>query len=142
MLGAQGIVLLGPSGSGKSRLSHKLIESWNQNHGYARWVADDRILVNQNGSHYIVTSPKPIEGLAERRFAGIESVPYQPRAVVDLVVQLKPSAELERLPEEQKLQLTPDGPEISTLLVPEDSILQAIELIEARLASDSENLDV
>ena len=138
VLGAQGVVVLGPSGSGKSRLSHKLVESWNQHRGYARWVADDRILVSQNGSHYIVTSPSNLEGLAERRFRGIESVPYQSRAVVDLVVNLKPRSALDRLPGEQKLQLTPDGPQIPAVTVPEDSISQAIELIEARLAPDSQ----
>ena len=139
MLGARGVVVLGPSGSGKSRLSHKLIESFNKQQGYARWVADDRIVVNQTGAHYVVAAPATIEGLAERRFSGIESVPYQHRAVVDLVVQLKPSDELERLPEEQKLSLTPDGPQIAAISVPDNQISQAIELIEARLAPDSAN---
>ena len=121
------------------RLSHTMIESWAQHQAYACWVADDRIRVNQNGSHYIVTSPPAIEGLAERRFAGIESVPYQSRAVVDLVVELKPGRELDRLPEEQSYQLTPDGPHVPAMSVPGDSLLQAIELIEARLVPNSPN---
>lgn len=137
VLGSLGVVLLGDSGSGKSRLSHKLIESWSNRNQYARWVADDRMIVEQTAQAYLVTAPCSLQGLAERRFAGIETVICQTKAVVDLVVQILPGNQLERLPKADTRRLLPNGPAIPQLAVPQDQILQSIELIEARLAPES-----
>ncbi len=137
VLGSTGLIILGPSGSGKSRLSHQLIEQWRKRNNYARWVADDRVIVEQFGNSYLVKSPTSLQGLAEHRFQGIESVDWQPKAVADLVVQLSPGKELERLPKSAHHRLVPNGPTIPKMMVPQDHISQAIELIQARLAQES-----
>lgn len=130
-------MILGPSGSGKSRLSHQLIEQWRSRHNYARWVADDRVIVEQTGNSYLVKAPPSLQGLAEHRFRGIENVHWQSKAVADLVVQLLPGKALERLPQSTHHRLVPNGPTIPMMNVPQDHISQAIELIHARLAENS-----
>jgi len=139
VLGCCGIVVLGASGSGKSRLSHKLIESWNLRQEYARWVADDRLIVELTNGSYVVKAPSSLRGQAERRFSGIETVEWQSSAVVDLIVQLLPTEKLERMPELSNHQLVPGGPATPLLVVPQYQFSQAIELIEARLAPESPN---
>ena len=128
-----GVLLLGPSGSGKSRLGHLLIERWIQQDRYARWVADDRYLAEPVGGRVIARSPDAISGLAERRFLGIEPVPWQSRAVVDLVVELVADEALQRLPDENRHWLAPTGDKLPSLAVPRNALEQAVELVEARL---------
>ena len=133
VLDDRGVLLLGPSGSGKSRLGHLLIERWTSQNRYARWVADDRFLAQRVGDRVIVRSPETIAGLAERRFLGIEAVALQPRAVLDLAVQLVGDDEMERLPQDKRHWRTPSGEEVPLLLVPKDAMTQALELVEAHL---------
>ena len=133
VLDACGVLLLGSSGSGKSRLGHLLINRWTEQGRYARWVADDRFLSEQVGDRLVVHCPEPISGLAERRFLGIESVAWQSRAVIDLVVELVAPDELERLPDGDRLWRSPTGGDVPSLAVPSHAIEQAVELVEAGL---------
>lgn len=138
VLGDRGLMVLGASGSGKSRLCHLLVERWTEQNLYARWVADDRILIeeigdNVSGDKVIVRSPDSIVGLAERRFHGIGPVSYQPRAVVDLVVQLEPTENLQRLPDSNLNWTSLRGTELPLIKVPSHPIEHAIELVEAHL---------
>ena len=133
VLDAYGVLLLGPSGSGKSRLSHLLVNLWAEQGRYARWVADDRFLSQQIGDRLVVHCPDPIAGLAERRFLGIEAVAWQSRAVIDLVVELVAPDELVRLPDGNRRWCSPTGDEVPSLAVPGSAVEQAVELVEARL---------
>ena len=138
VLGARGLIVLGPSGSGKSRLCHLLVERRTEQNLYARWVADDRFFFEEAGEQVpgdklIVRSPDSIAGLAERRFRGIEPVSYQTRAVVDLVVQLELTENLERLPDSSLKWTSLGGVELPLIKVPCHPIEQAIELVETHL---------
>ncbi|MEP1207121.1 MAG: hypothetical protein ABJM29_09560 [Rhizobiaceae bacterium] len=133
ILDATGLVVLGASGSGKSHLCHQLIDHWKNRMLNARWVADDRIIVGQVGDSYLAHAPLQLQGLAERRFSGVENVDWQDKAVIDLIVQLVPGSELERMPETTDYRLLPDGPTTPKILVPQDNISYAIELIGARI---------
>lgn len=128
-----GVLLLGPSGSGKSRLGHLLVDHWTRQDRYARWVADDRYLTEAVGGKLIAASPEPIIGLAERRYLGIQSVAWQSRAVLDLGVQLVARDELERMPDSEQLWHAPTGDGLPLIAVPNDSMEQAVELVEAHL---------
>lgn len=133
VLDTHGVLLIGPSGSGKSRLAHLLIERWAEQGRYARWVADDRFLSEQVGNRLVVHCPLTISGLAERRFLGIESVAWQSRAVIDLVVELVGPDQLERLPNGRRHWRSPTGDDVPSLAVPKQSLEQAVALVEARL---------
>ncbi|MGE5147594.1 MAG: HPr kinase/phosphorylase [Candidatus Eiseniibacteriota bacterium] len=88
-----GVLLRGPSGSGKSDLALRLID------GGARLVADDRTDLAVEDGRLIATCPAALAGRLEVRGVGIGSVPSVARAVVGLVVDLVAADRVERLPD-------------------------------------------
>jgi HPr kinase/phosphorylase len=92
-LGGDGILLRGPSGSGKSDLALRLID------GGARLVADDQTELRLLGGALRMSAPAAIAGQIELRGIGILRVPSVPAAILRLVVDLLPPDRIERLPE-------------------------------------------
>jgi HPr kinase/phosphorylase len=134
VLGRTGLIVLGPSGSGKSHLCTRLIERWNADQSYARWVADDRIVLTPAGSSIIAHAPAQLQGLAERRHFGIEVISNLSRAIIDIAVQILPRGSLERMPDDQWFLLSQQGPRVPLLSVPDQDTAVAIGLISATLA--------
>ena len=94
-LGGDGILLRGPSGSGKSDLALRLIDEG------GRLVADDQTELRLSGDDISMTAPDAIAGRMEVRGIGILRVPTVAAAPLRLVVDLVPSSAIERLPEWQ-----------------------------------------
>ena len=92
-LGDEGVLLRGPSGSGKSDLALRLIDQG------ARLVADDQTELHIEGDAIAMTAPATIAGQLEVRGIGIVQVPSVPVAALRLVVDLTDPAMIERLPE-------------------------------------------
>ena len=89
LAGAQAILIRGPAGSGKSRLALNLIQSAsNGKLIFARLVADDRVHIEAAHDRLIARPPAALAGLLEVRGLGIQRLPYEPMAVVSLVVDL------------------------------------------------------
>ncbi len=90
-----GVLLLGPSRSGKSSLAIGLIEEcrWNR----SALVADDQVLLSASADGLIAAPPRPLAGLIELRGFGVLRIRCAPsvrlRAAFDL------GAAAERLPE-------------------------------------------
>ena len=96
----RGVLLRGPSGSGKSDLALRLIDQgW-------RLVADDQcMLVVAEGAVW-ASAPETIVGKIEARGLGIVALPsYLKKARLDLVVDLVPADSVERLPEAEDCML-------------------------------------
>lgn len=91
----QGILLRGPSGSGKSDLALRLIDQG------AILVADDQTELCREGDRIAMRAPSAIAGLIEVRGLGILPVPHLPRASLCLIADLAPQAAIERMPEPQ-----------------------------------------
>lgn len=91
-----GVLLRGPSGSGKSDLALRLIE------GGARLVADDRTDLIVEEGRLMARSPATIAGRMEVRGLGIIDVPCRASVTVALVVDLVTPDSVERLPEAQR----------------------------------------
>lgn len=87
------ILLRGPPGAGKSDLALRLIE------GGARLLADDQALLRRADSHVLVRAPAAISGLIEIRGVGIVRVDSLDEAPLTLVVDLVPSVQVERIPD-------------------------------------------
>jgi HPr kinase/phosphorylase len=87
------ILLRGPPGAGKSDLALRLIDEG------ARLVADDQAELRRAGDQIMVSAPATIAGLMEVRGIGIVEVAPVAMAPLVLLVDLVPSAEVERLPE-------------------------------------------
>jgi serine kinase of HPr protein (carbohydrate metabolism regulator) len=94
-LGGDGILLRGPSGSGKSDLALRLIDAG------ARLVADDQTLVERAGADLVMSAPATIAGQMEVRGIGILRLPSVAAAPLRLVVDLVPADAVDRLPERQ-----------------------------------------
>ena len=90
-----GVLLRGPSGSGKSDLALRLID------GGARLVADDQTELTRAADGVIARSPASIAGRMEVRGLGILRVPTVPGAPLRLVIDLVAPDRVERLPEPQ-----------------------------------------
>jgi serine kinase of HPr protein (carbohydrate metabolism regulator) len=99
LIGSKAALIRGPSGSGKSRLAFDLIEAARQGvlpqgvlpQGalpFARLVADDRADIENRSGRLLVRPAPAIAGLIEVRGLGIRRLPYEPVAVVGLVVDL------------------------------------------------------
>ncbi|MGN6671141.1 MAG: HPr kinase/phosphorylase [Candidatus Nucleicultricaceae bacterium] len=91
---SKGLLIVGPSASGKSDLALRLMDEG------ARLVSDDQVEISvvQDPSPRIrAQAPERIQGLIELRGYGIVPVPFEPWTHLDLVIELKPFKELERL---------------------------------------------
>jgi HPr kinase/phosphorylase len=83
-----GLMIEGPSGSGKSRLALDLIEHAHQTHNPAILIADDQTFVEVENGCLIAVCPPSIAGLIEQRGVGIITLPHQKQAKIDLVIKL------------------------------------------------------
>ena len=90
-----GVLLQGPSGSGKSDLALRLID------GGALLVADDRTALTRQGAALIVQAPAALRGMLEVRGLGLVRVPIRETAQVALAVDLETPPE--RLPAPESL---------------------------------------
>jgi HPr kinase/phosphorylase len=94
-LEGKGVLLRGPSGSGKSDLALRLID------GGARLIADDQTELTHAPDGVVARSPASIAGRMEVRGLGILRVPTAPSAPLRLVIDLVEPDRVERLPEPQ-----------------------------------------
>ena len=98
-LGAdRGLLILGPSGSGKSGLALQLMALG------AQLVADDRTQVREEGGALVATCPAALRGRIEARGIGILNAPALPRARLILAIDLG-QTETERLPPRRSITL-------------------------------------
>lgn len=97
VLAGTGVMLRGPSGSGKSLLALVLLDAFAARGLDAVLVADDRLDLAEAHRIVTMTTPLAIAGLIELRGRGIVSRPYRPAASIGLVVDLVET--LDRMPE-------------------------------------------
>jgi HPr kinase/phosphorylase len=98
-LGGDGILLRGPSGSGKSDLALRLVDAG------ALLVADDQTELALVGDGVLMRAPAVIAGRIEVRGLGILRMPSAPSALLRLVVTLVAPQQIERLPKAQRCEL-------------------------------------
>jgi len=89
LLGSAGVLLRGPSGSGKSGLGLELIQSARGRGLFARLIGDDRVeIVRRHGR--LLARPHPsIAGAIEERGVGVLRVEFEPVGVLRCLVDLR-----------------------------------------------------
>jgi serine kinase of HPr protein (carbohydrate metabolism regulator) len=92
-IGSVGVLLLGPSGSGKSDLALRLID------GGARLVADDQVAVAVRGRCLMASAPPLLPPLLELRGVGLVPVPRLAETALAAAFSLREGGHPERLPE-------------------------------------------
>lgn len=115
----RGLLILGPSGSGKSALALALMGLG------AQLVADDRVILRADGSRLVAACPVPIEGRIEARGLGLLHARAAGPVAVAQVVDLG-RAEPDRLPPFRNITLLgltlplvlgPAGPHLAPALL-------------------------
>lgn len=89
----RGVLLCGPSGSGKSDLALRLID------GGARLVADDQVMLQAADGALIARPPPVLAGRIELRGVGIVAIDHVADTRVALVCDLVSPDRVARLPE-------------------------------------------
>jgi HPr kinase/phosphorylase len=113
--GENGVLILGPSGSGKSGLALALLARARSTGLFAALIGDDRIWIRRVGGRLIASGARDLAGVIERRMAGLLTVGSDSAAVVRLIVELsEPGRVWPRLPDEPDL-VTLDGIEAPRL---------------------------
>jgi serine kinase of HPr protein (carbohydrate metabolism regulator) len=88
-IGEAGILIRGPSGSGKSRLALELLAEARRRCLFAGLVGDDRVAVIAQGGRLVAHGHPAIAGHIESRGEGIIDVGYERAAVIRLIVDLE-----------------------------------------------------
>lgn len=88
----QAVLLRGPSGSGKSDLALRLIDTG------AVLVADDQVILKIAANSLMASAPRAISGLLEVRGIGIVNCEVIASAPIRLVIDLDSVSTIERLP--------------------------------------------
>lgn len=122
VLGRAGLILRGPSGSGKSLLALELIDQWEDRGLSARLVGDDRLDLSVEGGVLTMHAPLAIAGLIELRGRGIVKRPFSAQARVHVVADLVP--ELVRLVEEEELVTDIMGVRLPRCPVPQAGVVE------------------
>src|ERR1700761_305372 len=94
-----GILLRGPSGSGKSDLAFRAVDEG------ARLVADDRVVLTRRGENVVASAPSSLHGLIEIRGLGIMRMDAVAEAPVMLVADMVGPGGTERLPERRQCEI-------------------------------------
>jgi len=117
-----GVILRGPSGSGKSILALDLLDQWEARGLAAMLVSDDRIdIAAERGTLTMYPAPR-IEGLIELRGRGIVERPFAREARVHLVVDLVDT--LERMLEDDALAAELLGIAVARAPVPRAGVVE------------------
>ncbi len=91
-LDGDGLLIVGPAGSGKSGLALQMLALG------AELVADDQVMLSDTGNGIQATPPAELAGSIEARFLGILQCSFRPAVEVSTVVDLS-AKEVDRLPQ-------------------------------------------
>jgi HPr kinase/phosphorylase len=127
LVGPKAALIRGPAGSGKSSLVWQLLSGALP---FARLVADDRAHVEARAGRLLVRPAADLAGLIEIRSLGVRRQPFEPVALVGLVVDLA-AADAARLPTRETARTTVAGVTLPRLAVAADQ--PALSLIMAIL---------
>jgi HPr kinase/phosphorylase len=133
-LGSDGVLLRGPSGSGKSDLALRLLD------GGAWLVADDQTELRLLGGALRMSAPAAIIGRIELRGIGILRVPSVPMAILRLVVDLEPAERIERLPERRSCEFLGQSVPLVALAPFEASAAAKLRLAVLALGKDAASM--
>lgn len=138
LAGSRAVLIRGPAGSGKSRLALALLQSGRERpEVFARLVSDDRTCLEVMHERLLARPAPELAGLLEIRGFGIRRLPYEPVAVVGLVVDL--AADAQRLPSETERTTQVEGVTLRRLAVPAaaDPLPLVLACLETGLDSGS-----
>jgi HPr kinase/phosphorylase len=118
-----GILIRGPSGSGKSDLALRLIDDG------AGLVADDQVVIKSVGQELYLSPPDSLSGLIEVRGVGVIKIEYVRDIRLCLIVELDPRNEIQRIPKIKEELIKKILVPVINMYAFESSVLAKIKII-------------
>jgi HPr kinase/phosphorylase len=118
-----GILIRGPSGSGKSDLALRLIDDG------AGLVADDQVVIKSVGQELYLSPPESLSGLIEVRGVGVIKIEYFRDIRLCLIVELDPRNEIQRIPKIKEELIKKILVPVINMYAFESSVLAKIKII-------------
>ncbi|MEM8811867.1 MAG: serine/threonine protein kinase [Pseudomonadota bacterium] len=132
VVGTTGILIRGPSGAGKSSLAAALLDHAASHDEFAALVADDRVALRVGHGRLIARGNDRTHGLVEVRGRGAMRRATIIEAVIRLIVDFVPQANLDRYPADTELLF-----EIMNLILPRQPVpsgsTRSLDLVLAAL---------
>ncbi len=100
--GTTGLLIVGPSGSGKSRLALNVVAEARRLGQFGMLVADDRVFIDRHGDHLVARRPASIMDMIEVRGSGIARLDSMEKAVLHWAVRVIVSDQTDRLPDDNE----------------------------------------
>jgi HPr kinase/phosphorylase len=122
-----GILIRGPSGSGKSDLALRLIDDG------ADLIADDQVVIKAVGQELYLSAPDSLSGLIEVRGIGVIKIEYVSDIRLCLIVELDPSNEIQRIPTIKEELIKNIPVPVINMYAFESSVLAKIKIILGHL---------
>jgi HPr kinase/phosphorylase len=113
--GAHAALLRGRSGSGKSDLALRFLALAPEGELAPRLIADDQVVVEEQGGTLEVSAPDALAGKLEVRGLGIMTLPHAERAKLVLIVDLVARDEVPRMPPEPLPRISLQGVRVPNL---------------------------
>lgn len=132
VLGTTGLLITGPSGSGKSALALSYLSEVRHRGRFAALVADDRVDLTLENGRIVARCPAAIRGLIEIRGSGIAEVDTVSACVLDWAIMPVRAPFDPRLPPEEELQLE-IGRNLPLLRLPVEGPLSPVDALAALL---------
>ena len=118
-----GVLIRGPSGSGKSDLALRLIDDG------AGLVADDQVVIKAVGQELYLSPPDSLSGLIEVRGVGVIKIEYVRDIRLCLIVELDPRNEIQRIPKIKEELIKKISVPVINMYAFESSVLAKIKII-------------
>jgi hypothetical protein len=135
-IGGKGVLIEGPSGSGKSLLAFALVDGAQSPRRTAHFVSDDRTELFVSDGRLIARAPDALKGLAELHGVGVLNVDAVDAIEPVLLVRLCPPHMIERMPYPDGTVLC--GVALPLLKVPERNAFVAAMMIRHHPAISSQ----
>ncbi|MBB3145548.1 serine kinase of HPr protein (carbohydrate metabolism regulator) [Phyllobacterium trifolii] len=127
----RGILISGPSGSGKSSIASELVRRAAGRGAFAALICDDQCLLQAISGRLICAAPASLQGGMEVRGSGLHTVDFETCGVIHLAVELTKPGQAIRFAGDARIVL--EGVAVPHLILPEREVEAACRAVEARL---------
>jgi len=131
LVGDRGILISGPSGSGKSSIASELVRRAAGRGAFAALICDDQCFLQAISGRLVCAAPASLQGGMEIRGSGLHMVDFETCGVIHLAVELTKPGQAVRFASDVRIDL--EGVAIPHLILPEREVEAACRAVEARL---------